>query len=43
MSLLIEMEKDPEGIEILEELRMKGFMPPDTKSYEALKVSLDAP
>lgn len=43
VSLLIEMEKNPEGIEILEELRMKGFMTPDTKSYEALKASLEAP
>jgi hypothetical protein len=43
VSLLLEMEKDPEGMEILEELRMQGFMKPNTANYEVLRNNLEAP
>lgn len=34
--ILFSMEKDPEGLEILQELRIRGFMEPNQAAYERL-------
>ncbi len=42
VQLLLEMNKDPEGQELLEELRIKGFMTPHNQDYESMRDSLVA-
>lgn len=41
--LLLEMDQDPEGQQILHELRLNGFMKPDETAYEQWKSLLASP
>lgn len=41
--ILLEMDQDPEGKEILQELRLQGFMKPDVAAYEKWQEVLSSP
>jgi hypothetical protein len=43
VQILMSMKDDPEGIEILKELRLVGFSAPLGSEYEALRASMTAP